>query len=201
MCACAILAWPPDQHDRRRDPSRRPRFHDRDRGCRGRQFVRAEPSKGEIPYSRARPGRELAAREEAGFEPAVLVRWDAVSRFLLPRRWQFPFRQGDAPFRNRGPRVRIPLPPAESSGANLTFGGEACPSPLRRFRVADVPIGSPQATGAVLAAPGVPIPALPSAGRRASPSRRRTSPPCRCRRPRRQCGRPARGRYRAGRSP
>jgi hypothetical protein len=32
---------------------------------------------------------------------------------------------------------------------------------LRRFRVADVLIGSPQATGAVLALPGVPIPALP----------------------------------------
>src|SRR5882672_1646558 len=32
----------PNQHDRRCNPPRRPRFHDRDRSCRRRQFVTAE---------------------------------------------------------------------------------------------------------------------------------------------------------------
>jgi RNA-directed DNA polymerase len=45
-CAHALF-WRghPDQHDRRRNPPRRSRFHDRDRGCRRRQFVRAEPGR------------------------------------------------------------------------------------------------------------------------------------------------------------
>src|SRR5712671_5317033 len=56
------------------------------------------------------------------------------------------------------PAVRRPLGRLSRPGLSVES------TRLRRFRVADVPIGSPQATGAVLAVPGVPIPALPSAG-------------------------------------
>ena len=44
-----------DQHDRRRYPSRRTRFHDRDRGRRRRQFLRS--SSGPTPVRR--PGKSL----------------------------------------------------------------------------------------------------------------------------------------------
>ena len=43
----------PDQHDRRRHPSRWTRFHDRDRGRRGRQFLRS----GSGPTLVRRPGK------------------------------------------------------------------------------------------------------------------------------------------------
>ena len=63
----------PDQHDRRRYPSRRTRFHDRDRGRRRRQFLRSwsgptpvrRPGKS-LPYAGAAPPRSLCSNSGRG---------------------------------------------------------------------------------------------------------------------------------------